>query len=144
MQQGLHRKYLAYIGIMPCDGVYGRNTNKALLCSSGDTNRAGTACDCSTILNEQTAQTLKSNGYQIVGRYLTGTVGGTKSKAITRAEAQIIFGAGLKFFPIYQDGGYYLDYFTSAQGNSDAIKAVKAANELGLPRCRRKCNSNWI
>ncbi len=130
--------------LCPCDGVYGRNTNKALFCSSGDTNRAGTACDCSTILNEQTAQTLKSNGYQIVGRYLTGTVGGTKSKAITWAEAQIIFGAGLKFFPIYQDGGYYLDYFTSAQGNSDAIKAVKAANELGLPRCRRKCNSNWI
>lgn len=31
MQQGLNRKYLAYIGIMPCDGVYGRNTNKALI-----------------------------------------------------------------------------------------------------------------
>lgn len=226
MQQTLNRNYLAYIGIMPCDGVYGRNTNKALiyalqaeegmptstangnfgpsttslcptlspgdsrrnyvlilqyalycngydpgtfdgvydsevsaavsafqsfmclpvtgvanmptikalLCSSGDTNRAGTACDCSTIITAQTAQTIKANGYQIVGRYLTGTVGGTRSKAITKAEAQIIFDAGLKFFPIYQDGGYYLDYFTSAQGNSDAIKAVKAANQLGLPK----------
>ena len=30
-QQEMNRKYEAYIGIMPCDGVYGRNTNKALI-----------------------------------------------------------------------------------------------------------------
>lgn len=29
MQQKLNRKYEAYTGITPCDGVYGRNTNKA-------------------------------------------------------------------------------------------------------------------
>ena len=31
MQQKLNRKYEAYIGLMPCDGVYGRNTNKAII-----------------------------------------------------------------------------------------------------------------
>lgn len=31
MQQKLNRKYEAYTGITPCDGVYGRNTNRALI-----------------------------------------------------------------------------------------------------------------
>jgi len=31
MQQKLNRKYEDYIGLMPCDGIYGRNTNKALI-----------------------------------------------------------------------------------------------------------------
>lgn len=30
-QQKLNRKYEAYIGLVPCDGVYGRNTNRALI-----------------------------------------------------------------------------------------------------------------
>ena len=74
---------------LPVTGVANMPTIKALLCSSGDTNRAGTACDCSTIITAQTAQTIKANGYQIVGRYLTGTVGGTRSKAITKARHRL-------------------------------------------------------
>lgn len=31
MQQRLNQKYEAYTGLTPCDGVYGRNTNKALI-----------------------------------------------------------------------------------------------------------------
>jgi len=31
MQQQINRKYEAYTGLVPCDGVYGRNTNKALI-----------------------------------------------------------------------------------------------------------------
>lgn len=31
MQQKLNRKYEAYTGLTPCDGVYGRNTNKAIV-----------------------------------------------------------------------------------------------------------------
>lgn len=31
IQQELNRNYEDYIGLMPCDGVYGRNTNKALI-----------------------------------------------------------------------------------------------------------------
>lgn len=31
IQQGLNRKYLDYIGLSPCDGLYGRDMNKALI-----------------------------------------------------------------------------------------------------------------
>ncbi len=31
MQQKFNREYEEYIGLMPCDGVYGRNTNKAVV-----------------------------------------------------------------------------------------------------------------
>lgn len=240
MQQKLNRKYEAYTGITPCDGVYGRNTNKALiyalqaeegmppdvananfgvttrLCcpeipyarnsssarrypgtssgsyysaaqitsitellqfallvngynvgaidgeygpatkqalydfqakmkitptgyadkttwlslfvSCGDTSRSALAADCATQLTAAKAKTLYDNGYRYIGRYLTGN-----SKKITRTEAQIIFDAGLKFFPIYQSSANYLEYFTPQQGADDAQKAKKAATELGLP-----------
>ena len=45
---------------------------KSLLTSKGDTSRSAKACDCSTVLNSQQAKDLKSAGYQVVGRYLTG------------------------------------------------------------------------
>lgn len=240
MQQKLNRKYEAYTGITPCDGVYGRNTNRALiyalqaeegmptdvananfgvttrLCcpeipyarnsssarrypgtssgsyysaaqitsitellqfallvngynvgaidgeygpatqqalydfqekmkitltghadkttwlslfiSCGDTSRLALAADCATQLTAAKAKTLYDNGYRYIGRYLTGN-----SKKITRSEAQIIFDAGLKFFPIYQSSANYLEYFTPQQGADDAQKAKKAATELGLP-----------
>ena len=240
MQQKLNRKYEAYTGITPCDGVYGRNTNRALiyalqaeegmptdvananfgvttrLCcpeipyarnsssarrypgtssgsyysaaqitaiaellqfallvnghsagaidgeygdatrqalydfqedmkitptgyadkttwlslfiSCGDTSRSALAADCATQLTAAKAKTLYDNGYRYIGRYLTGN-----NKKITRSEAQIIFDAGLKFFPIYQSSANYLEYFTPQQGADDAQKAKKAATELGLP-----------
>ena len=31
MQQKFNREYEEYIGLMPCDGVYGRSTNKAVI-----------------------------------------------------------------------------------------------------------------
>ena len=31
MQQEFNRKYESYIGLIPCDGVYGRSTNSALI-----------------------------------------------------------------------------------------------------------------
>ena len=214
MQQKLNRKYEAYTGITPCDGVYGRNTNRALiyalqaeegmptdvananfgvttrLCcpeipyarnsssarrypgtssgsyysaaqitaitellqfallvnghsagaidgeygdatrqalydfqedmkitptgyadkttwlslfiSCGDTSRSALAADCATQLTAAKAKTLYDNGYRYIGRYLTGN-----NKKITRSEAQIIFDAGLKFFPILS--GYIFD-----------------------------------
>lgn len=63
---------------------------------------------------------------------MTGTANGI-SKALTVSEIQIIFNAGLKFFPIYQAGGASNAYFTSTQGTKDAEAAVKAAENLGIP-----------
>ena len=237
MQQKLNRKYEAYTGITPCDGVYGRNTNKALiyalqaeegmppdvananfgettrLCcpeipyfgrstdarkypgtssgsyysnaeirsitellqfallvngydtgaidgqwgpatqqalydfqekmkitltghadkttwlslfiSCGDTSRSALAADCATQLTAAKAKSLYDNDYRYIGRYLTGN-----TKKITRSEAQIIFDAGLSFFPIYQTSADENSYFTSDQGAIDANAAIAAAAEL--------------
>ena len=117
---------------LTADGVVGKNFWGALMTSCGDTSRKATACDCATILTAEKAAALKSNGYFVVGRYLTGTVNG-KSKALTASEIQIIFNAGLRFFPIYQSGGASNSYFNSARGTSDARAAITAAENLGIP-----------
>lgn len=243
MQQEFNRKYEAYIGLIPCDGVYGRSTNSALIyayqaeeglpvgvangnfgpttrkcapnipytrssgaaltyngsyytdaqistftkllqfalfvngfgsgnfngnfdgttqqavrdfqdfykltktgkvdigtwmslfLSSGDPNRPALGADCAMILNEARAKTLYDHGYRYVGRYLTGTYGSNRiSKALTVEEEQIILDAGLRFFPIYQDGGTRLDYFTESQGTTDGQTAIDAAVKLGIPK----------
>ena len=104
----------------------------SLFVSHGDQNRSAKACDCATKLTAATAQTLLENGYEYVGRYLTKVPGGL-DKDITVEEAQIIFDAGLKFFPIYQTVGTKVEYFTAEQGASDANAAIEAARKLGIP-----------
>jgi len=118
---------------LPVTGIANMPTIKSLLASCGDTSRPGTACDCATILTSSKAATLKNNGYEYVGRYLTGTIGGGVSKALSSEEIGIIFDAGLKIFPLFETAGYYLDYFTPAQGNDDAKTAMTAAVNLGIP-----------
>ncbi len=107
----------------------------SLFLSSGDPNRPALGADCAMILNEARAKTLYDNGYRYVGRYLTGTYGSNRiSKALTVEEEQIILDAGLRFFPIYQDGGTRLDYFTESQGAKDGQTAIDAAVKLGIPK----------
>ncbi|WP_281518155.1 glycoside hydrolase domain-containing protein [Thomasclavelia cocleata] len=109
-------------------------TMKSLLTSKGDTSRKSKACDCSNVLNAQQALDLKAAGYQVVGRYLTGTVGGSTRKFITFEEIKNIKNAGLRVFPIYQDGGYKLQYFQDLrQGIVDAHTAIAAAKRIGIP-----------
>ena len=79
------------------------------------------------------AQALYSAGYRYVGRYLTGTVGGTRSKALTEKEANIIFAAGLKIFAIFQTGAAYLGRYTYEKGVRDGLEAIEAADMLGIP-----------
>lgn len=105
----------------------------SLFISCGDIYRNATAADCATILTEAKAQALVENGYEYIGRYLTGTYGGGIDKALTREEAEIILEAGLKFFPIYQDGGTKQSDFTAKNGQLDGKAAVNAAKALGLP-----------
>lgn len=110
-------------------------TMKSLLTSKGDINRPAKACDTANVLNAQQARDLKSAGYTHVGRYLTGSVGDEFiPKYLTLAEIKNIQNAGLCVFPIYQDGGYYLDYFkNSTQGTNDAQIAISAAQRIGVP-----------
>lgn len=117
---------------LPVTGVANMSTIKATLASCGDTSRVASACDCATILTASKAATLVSNGYKVVGRYLSGTAGGV-SKALTLAEIDIIDGAGLRYFPIFEENGTSVSYFTSSQGTTDAQKAVTAALNLRFP-----------
>lgn len=122
---------------LPITGVVDKTTWMSLLTSCGDPNRSARACDCATVLNAQQAKDLRTNGYTHVGRYLTGTVGvgsNRKSKAMNLEEIKNIQNAGLAIFPIYQDGGYYPEYFASPrQGAIDGYTAIAAAQRLGFP-----------
>ncbi len=115
-------------------GKADKGTWMSLLTSSGDTSRPAVAADCATILTAEKAKTLYSNGYRYIGRYLTGTYNGGVSKAITKEEAEIIFDAGLRFFPIYQTSARLESYFTESQGTEDAKAAIEAAQKLGIPK----------
>ncbi|MDO3411002.1 DUF1906 domain-containing protein [Saccharibacillus sp. CPCC 101409] len=129
--------YFQSFMMLPVTGIADLTTIKQLLTSNGDTSRSAKACDASTILTEARAKTLVANGYEVIGRYLTGNVsdgkGGVRSKAMTPDELKIIFNAGLRVFPIYQDGGYRSSYFVPGQGTIDGYKAHRAARQLGFP-----------
>ena len=109
------------------------NTWMSLLLSKGNSDRAALGCDCATILDSAKAQALYAAGYRYVGRYLSGTVGGTTSKAMTVNELNAIFAAGLKVFAIFQESTPSVSYFSYSQGRVDAIKAINAAKALGVP-----------
>src|SRR5699024_1845174 len=122
---------------LPSTGIVDMPTFKQLLTSNGDTGRSASACDTSTIIDNAKAKTLVDNGYEVVGRYLTGNVltsdGELKSKAMTEEELSIISDYALHVFPIYQDGGYESEYFVRGKGTSDAYKAIRTAEKLGFP-----------
>lgn len=114
-------------------GIIGRTTWASLLSSKGDSTRTATACDCSEqILSLAKAQKLRED-YNIVGRYLTGTVGGSKPKNLSPGELQILAENNLRVFPIFQDGGASLTYFGNYQGQLDAKDAIFAARKLHIP-----------
>ncbi|MBD1221518.1 DUF1906 domain-containing protein [Virgibacillus halodenitrificans] len=118
---------------LPSTGVAAMPTIKQLLTSNGWIGRTTSACDASTIVDRAKAQTLVNHGYNIIGRYLTGTVGGTRSKAMTHEELEILEEYGIRVFPIYQNGGYYSEYFNYERGFSDGFRAINAAERLGFP-----------
>lgn len=116
-------------------GIANPTTIKALMTSTGDQDRKAYACDCSTVLNRQQALDIKKAGYTHVGRYLTGSVGNDFiPKYLTKEEIKYISEAGLSVFLIYQDGGYYSEYFQNRmQGSEDARIAIEAARKIGAP-----------
>lgn len=108
-------------------GEAGVDTWMALLLSSGNPNMSVTGCDVSQILSEEDAKILKNNGYDIVGRYISGEF------ATSVEELTNILNAGLNVFPIYETGSYQTSYFSAEQGTSDAIAAVEACRSFGIP-----------
>lgn len=119
--------------MLTADGICGLRTWLALLTSCGDTSRPCTACDTIHEITSARISTLKSNGYSIVGRYLTNTPGGTLNKKLQEGEAKRIINNGLKLFPIFQQSGNSASYFTENQGKTDVILACDAANSYNIP-----------
>ena len=114
--------------------VAGNRVIKGLLTSNGDTTRDSIACDTSKQLTSADVAMLRKYGFSIVGRYLTGSVGNDFiPKNLTTAEIKAITDGGMSVFPIYQDGGAEVEYFTEMQGILDAMTAASAARVLGFP-----------
>jgi peptidoglycan hydrolase-like protein with peptidoglycan-binding domain len=107
----------------------------SLLVSTGDTSRPGTAADCITTITTARAQTLYAAGYRTIGRYLTNTpVLDPLDKNIKPGELATIFSNGLKVFPIFQEGGTDLTYFSNAKGLIAGQRAYDAASGYGFKR----------
>lgn len=105
------------------------NTWMALLVSRGNTDRASNGCDTRFEITDERLATLKANNYQVVGRYLTGG----SFKELREGEAERIIAGGMKMYPIFQESGADLGYFTEERGAIDAEKSTAAARKYGMP-----------
>ncbi|HCB99669.1 MAG TPA: hypothetical protein DEP42_00360, partial [Ruminococcaceae bacterium] len=105
------------------------NTWMALLISCGNTDRSSNGCDTRFEMTDERLATLKANGYEVVGRYLTGG----DFKQLRPDEPARIINAGMKFFPIFQESGTDISYFTADQGKADATSAASAAWGFDIP-----------
>ncbi|MCR1890583.1 DUF1906 domain-containing protein [Ligilactobacillus murinus] len=129
-------EFRKFMNLPPFSAVADLTLIKGLLTSNGNTDRDSNTCDASTQLTKNDIANFKRFGFDIVGRYLTGTVGSGENerpKNLTISEIKRIAEGGLRLFPIYEDGGYTVEYFTSRQGVVDANIASQAARELGFP-----------
>ncbi|MDO4283649.1 MAG: DUF1906 domain-containing protein [Clostridia bacterium] len=105
------------------------NTWMALLLSKGNPDRNCVACDTRFEMTNNRLNYLKANGYQIVGRYLTGG----DFKELRIGEPQRILNAEIKLFLIFQESGTDLTYFTFERGKIDSKNAVKIARKHAIP-----------
>ena len=119
-------------------GSIDSTTWMSLLTSKGDPDRPCVACDTRFEITDARLATLKADGYEIVGRYLTEP--GQSSldpkdyfKAIRPGELERITRGGMRFFPIFQEYSTKLEHFTPANGAAHAKAAREAAQRLGIP-----------
>ena len=105
------------------------NTWMALLTSKGNPDRTAKACDTRFEVTDLLLEKLKSDGYEIVGRYLTGG----PFKEIKDGELERIVNGGMKYFPIFQENGRIINEFTYEKGLEHGKKASTAALNKGVP-----------
>lgn len=106
---------------LPVSGKVDRTTWMSLLTSKGDPDRPCVACDTRFEITDEFLAKLKSDGYKIVGRYLTEPGQDQKKpedyfKAIRPGELERIVKGGMKFFPIFQENSRQLSDFTPENG----------------------------
>ena len=118
-------------------GSIDSTTWMSLLTSKGDPDRPCVACDTRFEITDARLATLKANGYEIVGRYLTEPGQSSLApkdyfKAIRPGELERITKGGMRFFPIFQEYSTKLEHFTR-NGAAHAKTAREAAQRLGIP-----------
>ncbi|WP_306452342.1 glycoside hydrolase domain-containing protein [Bifidobacterium pullorum] len=106
--------------------------------STARSNSCSTDCDTRFEITDERLATLKADGYQIVGRYLTEPNRESLDpkdyfKAIRPGELERITKGGMKFYPIFQEYSTKLEHFTPANGAAHAKAAREAAERLGIP-----------
>lgn len=110
-------------------GTANIDTWMSLLLSKGNPDRSCVACDTRFEITSSRAAELKNKGYEIVGRYLTGTT----FKVLRDDEPQRILDSGLYFFPIFQESSTSVSYFVKERGKANAENAVRAARKFRIP-----------
>lgn len=123
---------------LPISGNVDSTTWMSLLTSKGDPDRPCVACDTRFVVDEGFLARLKSDGYQIVGRYLTDNEedeagGSPRWRKIVPGELERIIAGGLKYFPIFQEWATKPAHFTFDRGAHYAERATSRASELGVP-----------
>lgn len=116
------------------DGYCGRQAWSALVVSCGDTTRSANACDTCFEITAQRAQLLKNNGFEVVGRYLTGYINEDKPKKLQEGELETILNAGLKAFVIYQENNRDITDFSYNKGKKAGLAASEAAINNRIPK----------
>ena len=105
-----------------------------LLRSCGLKSRKTICCDTCKIINQKYIDELKSSGYSIIGRYISGTVGGSTSKALTEEEIKLLRNNNFELFLIFQEGATKLSYFQeNGAGERDGNKINNSMEKLGIP-----------
>lgn len=112
----------------------GKQTWCALALSCGDTDRTANACDTCFEITAERAQVLKNNGFQVVGRYLSGYISEEKPKSIQEGEIQTILNAGLKLFVIFQKGNNKIKDFSYNAGYASGMQAKIYAKKYKIPK----------
>ena len=102
----------------------------SIFMSCGDTSRDCTAGDTRFEMTVSRMNILKDNDMTTIGRYLTGG----NFKVLRPQEPQRILDNNMKFFPIFQESGSDISYFTRERGRQDANSAVNAAKSFKIPR----------
>lgn len=86
--------------------------------------------DCATRITERAARTLKSEGYAFAGRYL---VPPGYSKALTKAEAEIILDAGVGLLLVWELEAERIRRGADT-GRADGAYARSLARQIGAPQ----------
>ncbi|MGW8850634.1 glycoside hydrolase domain-containing protein [Streptomyces xiamenensis] len=123
-----------YFSQIPVTGEGDFATWAQLLVSTGDPDRAVTACDTSKTITASRAVALRNAGYRVVGRYLDERATNPIGKEIQPGELDSIFDNGLRVFPISQYDGRFIENFTYGSGYQHALWAHDRAQSYGFNR----------